>query len=420
MPIYSGWTYGSNPINVDLGGQDRVKLYELLLPQIIEEDQKTGHLVYMDYWDGAHGSAISPWDDIGDPDAIWDRTGYKPVYKSLFWVLEEESGVELRELGGLKDLRDPNTCPAAYLPVMSESLGHTLGEGLDEQEQREVVKSIIHLNKIRGQEISWYVFYRILGYKIVAWPLWKKEVHEAQDRYSKVRYANPTARSETVWDPGIPLGPNPFAYTPVRPHSVIMADAVETFRDDGKGNLLGSAGGYGTVDYLSGKWTITFGSGAIAGALTAAYDQITDEYPYHAARVDLDFYIVPIAGPPAPVVDPTFVNNMLSRLEEVRPIHVLLRHFSLIYEVDDEVVNFATDGIFCGANMGEDIIGNEINFYAGDAGPEAGNDILEINKLGIVPEEKEVLMEDVTTFTHPALDVLTIASTPPQPHDGQW
>jgi hypothetical protein len=420
MAVYSPWTYGSNSILVDLDGQDRVKLYELLLPQIIEEDQKTGHLVYLDHWDGAYESAISPWDETENIDAIWDRTGYKPVYESLFWVIEEESGVELQELKGLKDLRDPNTCPAVYLPVMAESLGHPMEENLDEQEQREVVKSIIHFNKIRGQHISWVTFYRIAGYKIIPWPLWKKAVHEADDRYNRERYAAPVSYTETIWDPGIPLGPNPLANTPVRPTSVLMSDTVETFRDDGEGTLLGSAGGFGTIDYLTGKWTITFGAGSITGSLSATYDQVTDEYPYHAARVDLDFYIVPIAGPPAPIVDPTFVNNMLAKLEEVRPIHVLLRHFTLIYEDEDEVVNFATDGILCGAHMGEDTIGDEINFYAGDAGPEAGNDILEIDKLGLTPEEKEVLMEDLTTFTHPALDVLTISSTPPQPHDGQW
>lgn len=420
MAVYSVWTHGSNAISVDLAGQDRVKLYELLLPQIIEEDQKTGHLVYMDSWDGAHGSAIAPWDETENLDAIWDRTGYKPVYESLFWVIEEESGVELQELKGLAALRDPNTCPAAYLPIMAESLGHPLGEGLSETEQREVVKALIPFGKIRGQRVSWVTLYRILGYKIIAWPLWKKDVHEAQDRYSRVRYAAPVTHTETVWDPGIPLGPNPLSNTPVKPLSILMADSAETFRDDGEGNLLGSAGGFGTIDYLTGKWTLTFGAGALTGSLSATYAQITDEYPYHAARVDLDFYLVPFTGGSVPVVDPTFVHNLLLRLEEVRPIHVLLRHFSLIFEVEDEVVNFATDGIFCGAHMGKDIIGSEINFYAGDSGPEAGKDILEIDKIGIVPEEKEVLMEDLTTFVHPAFDVLTIASTPPQPHDGQW
>jgi hypothetical protein len=43
-------------------------------------------------------------------------------------------------------------------------------------------------------------------------------------------------------------------------NSVIVTDNVETFTDDGLGNLIGSLGGTGTVDYQTASITVTFAS----------------------------------------------------------------------------------------------------------------------------------------------------------------
>lgn len=51
---------------------------------------------------------------------------------------------------------------------------------------------------------------------------------------------------------------------------VSITDGVETFKDDRNGNLVGSAGGTGTINYATGAYSITFNAAA-AGSVTADY-----------------------------------------------------------------------------------------------------------------------------------------------------
>jgi len=63
--------------------------------------------------------------------------------------------------------------------------------------------------------------------------------------------------------------------TPVVPNTVSITDGVETFTDDGIGNLTGTAGGSGTIDYTTGAVTLTFASAPSNGAA------ITTTYKYY-------------------------------------------------------------------------------------------------------------------------------------------
>lgn len=45
---------------------------------------------------------------------------------------------------------------------------------------------------------------------------------------------------------------------PLEPGVLVVTDGVETFRDDGMGNLIGDAGGTGSVIYLNGSVTTSF------------------------------------------------------------------------------------------------------------------------------------------------------------------
>lgn len=50
---------------------------------------------------------------------------------------------------------------------------------------------------------------------------------------------------------------------PLEPGSVAVTDGVETFLDDGFGNLIGDAGGSGTVIYKTGAVSVTFNANVV-------------------------------------------------------------------------------------------------------------------------------------------------------------
>jgi hypothetical protein len=71
--------------------------------------------------------------------------------------------------------------------------------------------------------------------------------------------------------------PGPFngwlSRPPVVPNTVSITDGTETFTDDGAGNLTGSLGGTGTIDYVSGIVNLTFNGNVTNGVpIRAFYD----------------------------------------------------------------------------------------------------------------------------------------------------
>ena len=60
--------------------------------------------------------------------------------------------------------------------------------------------------------------------------------------------------------------------TPITPGSFIGTDGIETFTDNSEGILTGDAGGSGTINYITGAWTFTFGAPVMAATdITATY-----------------------------------------------------------------------------------------------------------------------------------------------------
>lgn len=53
--------------------------------------------------------------------------------------------------------------------------------------------------------------------------------------------------------------------TPIVPGTVIYTDGTENLNDDGNGNLVGTLGGVGTVNYTTGAYSITFASAPASG-----------------------------------------------------------------------------------------------------------------------------------------------------------
>ncbi len=73
-----------------------------------------------------------------------------------------------------------------------------------------------------------------------------------------------------------------LAAHPVEPGTLVVADGVETFADDGSGRLAGSAGGSGTINYRTGAYAVTFNANVVnAVEVTAGYvtavDGVLDE-----------------------------------------------------------------------------------------------------------------------------------------------
>jgi len=68
--------------------------------------------------------------------------------------------------------------------------------------------------------------------------------------------------------------------TPVIPGSVTVTDGVETFTDDGAGDLTGNLGGDGSIDYVSGEVDVEFNTAPANGA------DIECDYEYYKNVVD--------------------------------------------------------------------------------------------------------------------------------------
>jgi len=414
MVTYSTWTAGGSTCEVDLEAIPRPDLYGLLLPPLREEDAKTGTMTHLNHWDSPD-EEVYMWDDLTNLDAVWDRVGLQPVIQRLFWCLEEQEEEMLEELEAMSDLTDPDRCPAEFLGYMASSLGYPLEGTLTEQEQRETIKGIMVAYGDHGTPLSWKVFYRMKGFKIIYYPLWKKIYAEDQDRYDRDRYVTTTAFTG-VAVAGVFIASH--ANAPFKPRSLVLTDGVETMRDDGKGLFVGTAGGYGTVNYLTGAMRLTFGAGVPAGPITMNGETVNEEYPYHAARVDLDFFLVPLGGGLPPAVTPEFVSKVLRYLDEVRPIQVIIRTFNLVVEAEEELENFVTDGGCCGPSLGVDHWDGLDWYYAGDLGPFPDDTQLTIERDNGFTD---VLLDDLTPFIDPVMgDPLRIVSVPPQPFDGLY
>lgn len=378
------------PHKSKLGNKLRADLYTRLFPEVIREDLKTGVDSYIHFWDDPEVT----WDD----GHLWDEIGVLPILKNIFYAIEEEEGADLTEIDRLTDLVDPNVCPEEFLDYMADSLGHSLEEGLTVEAKRETIKSIMHLNKIRGRELSWAVFYRMLGYQIAGVPLWKKDIYEANDNYSPTRYTTESITDELLGTSGLTNYSGTLANSPIKPGTLRLKVSGKVFRDnndelsDDYGKLITQDGSAGTINYAKGDYQIELTTPATTN-LTANYEHITEEYPYRAARVDLEvFYYLGEESSGIPF-DQEAVRRLLTRLEEVRPIHVLVRLVILVLDVPEILEDFCTDELLCGPTLAKDVRSNEYRFYAAD-GTELGEDegvILE--KVGTTTEQN-LLVED--------------------------
>ncbi len=67
-------------------------------------------------------------------------------------------------------------------------------------------------------------------------------------------------------------GTLPFVFQPITVFYVTITDGIELFLDDKSGNLVGSAGGTGTINYVTGVYSVTFAVAPVTGRIiTASY-----------------------------------------------------------------------------------------------------------------------------------------------------
>lgn len=343
-----------NPFKRDPNNGLRLNMYRLLLERIQQEDQAAGNFGYVFNWD----DPVSEW-DTGDPSEVWDALGFRPVLQTLFYVLESKMGDELGLIEELDSLVDPYACPEEYLPILAASFGYDLEESITLEQKRVAVAGLIRAYKTAGQDVGFRVFYRLAGFKIIrVFPLWKVAINEDRNRYSRERYVTVAVPGEGVGPAGQTGYTGRLASTPIKPGTIRFTDGTQVIRDDpppasflrpSSAPLIANNGlQVGTVDYLDGAFSLVFPA-VTALDVTADYEQITEEFPYHAARIDIEISLNPGGDiiNPVPEVDEQVVRNVLRRAEEARPVHVLLRALALIVELTDEFAPGATDQQAC-------------------------------------------------------------------------
>jgi hypothetical protein len=398
-----------------------VDLYRRLIPQIAEQDQKSGAQGYVLHWNDPD----AVWNKVDDIRAVWNAIGLSPVIQTLFWVLETMEGEELALLESLDTLTDPFEAPEDMLPIIARSFGYSLKDGLDEATKRVVVQGLFHAYKSLGQRVGFDVFYRMVGFKIIrVLPLWKKDINEDLNRYSQQRYDTVDVVAEPVGPAGnlaykTTLGDPPIVPGSLRitDGSVVLKDQPEGFGSDGlvatpSAPLVGPNGETGSINYYTGELEVNFVVAA-GGAVTANYAQITDEYPYRAARMDIEILMNP-GGAPIPLVDTEVTRSILDRLDEARPIHVLLRSLTLAFDVQDTVQPGATDAVGCTTSLRDvrDPFGalpGQHSLYFIDESPNVDQDNLHITHASGGTAMRDLVLEDrIDGMVCPGMDLLDI------------
>jgi hypothetical protein len=418
------------------GNNLRIDLYRALIPQIIEEDQKSGHVGPVLFWNDPNAA----WNG-GRVQDVWNSIGLAPVWQTLFYVLETMEGEEIDILESLDFLVDPWECPEELLDDLAASFGYRLKQSLSEEAKRTIVAGLFHAYKSLGQFNGFRAFYRMVGFEIVrVFPLWKKDIFEERNDYSRSRYATSQVTAEPVGPAGVQVFATILSSLPIKPGTVRFSDGgVVVARDlppshwpEGlsvtapEGEIVGATGVIGSINYATGSITMDLGAPAV-GAVTSDYEQITEEWPYHAARIDLEIQMNP-GGGVIPVVDGEVVSDLLVRLDEVRPIHVLLRAMTLVFELTDDVTPAATDLVACTeflkdvrdglANPPEPGLDHTVTIDQAPVAEDGGLSIEEIVAGNTTVWRQE--LEDRTGFVCPLLDVLTIDTNGGSPNEGVY
>lgn len=320
----------------------RVDLYRLLLPKIQERDQKSGAFGFTLHWNDPDAA----WND-GNIQHAWNAIGLDPVIQELFFVIEKMEEQDLTALESLDALVDPIRCPEQYLPDLAASFGYKLSEGISVAQKRIAVQGLIGAFKRRGKFAGFKTFYRLLGFEVIhIYPLWKESINEAGGNYSRKRYLTTPVVGAAIGPIGIQVFTGRIADAPIKPGTLTVTSGGIVIGDDGEGNLRGPSGQTGTVIYSTGDYTLDFGAPAPA-AVTASFEMVTREFPFHAARIDIEISLAPLGMVPSPLVDDAFTQDILGRLDEVRPIHVLLRSLAFVIELADTFTPGASDAASC-------------------------------------------------------------------------
>ena len=88
-------------------------------------------------------------------------------------------------------------------------------------------------------------------------------------------------------------------YAPVYAGTVEITDELETFTDDGEGNLTGSEGGSGTINYESGAYEVTFDTAPTADQpIFAEYEWDSESNPGQTPEVFIDLDQKPVTARP--------------------------------------------------------------------------------------------------------------------------
>lgn len=391
----------------DLTNNLRAELYKRLIPKIIEEDLDNPIQGPVNFWNDPNFT----WNS----GATWNELGMMPVIKNLFYVIETEETKRLEEIEGLLSLIDPDTCPEEFLDYMAGSFGHPL-EDADVETKREIIKSIFELYTNKGTPVSWEVFYRMIGFKAIPYPLWKKDLNEADNNYRRTQYETEEV-SEVIGSSGLTDYAGQLSNTPIKPGTIRIRSGTVVFRDNDDryssnyGDLISKDGGTGSINYANGKYNLAFPA-TTTDNVTAYYEHITSDFPYRAARIDLEvFFLLDEGGEFG--FDSDKLQKILERLEMIRPIHVLVRLVFIVLDVPDEVEDFCTDNKICGPSKAMEERNFETNMILGDCAPGV-EDSFVVTETGATTSITQVI-DDPCVFELNPIDALKIEFTDGRP-----
>lgn len=269
-------------------------------------------------------------------------------------MVDTERVVQTNTVQSILNLLDPDTCPTEYLPYLAATIGYRLEADDPEILQRAQIKSAVAWYKEKGMISAFELLFITLGYTVSIYPLWF-------NKQGVSAFPSSDPRQQSPWDidptnlgvvRSVHLVPLADTYTAtISLTSPVPSPVVGTYvtlngnsvRVASTGTVINGFTSSLTVVSDTSSYIIVSVGDSFLGTTVSGFSQpnlLIDDQPTEQLRQDwlskhgndlwrpharIDILLETVPGRTIPPITQQKLDDLLQRMEEVRPVHVLVR-----------------------------------------------------------------------------------------------